>query len=271
MRAQHQGDTTMKNLKVNLIRGINVEPAPQPEAAPSPALANGLICPLTRKPFTDPVIAPNGVTYNADAIYPYLKKHGHLPTDNRPVTPSKIWPDQNMRDRLSASPLGDQDAHLEDPITYDTMTHPVVASDGRTYNQSTLEKLFRQNNGISPFSRAQLATTGYRNQTLMTELNPQVGQAQNAALATEPTQNLVTFELPPAPRTRTIPAVEHPGYFIIKYFAKVTLLCAVVIGVLNPMIFPVFAGSAFIAVACATTIAVVGTLLGAKWLWSLRA
>jgi len=193
MRAQHQGDTTMKNLKVNLIRGINVEPAPQPEAAPSPALANGLICPLTRKPFTDPVIAPNGVTYNADAIYPYLKKHGHLPTDNRPITPSKIWPDQNMRDRLSTNPHRDKDEYLEDPITFDTMTNPVVASDGRTYNQSSLEILFREHNGISPFSRAQLATTGYRNQTLITELNPKVGQARTATLANAPTQNLVNF------------------------------------------------------------------------------
>ena len=267
MRAQHQGDITMNNLKVNLIRNINLKPAPQPKAAPSPTLPNSLICPLTRKPFTDPVIAPNGVTYNADAIYPYLEEHGHLPTDNRPVTPSKIWPDQNMRDRLCAPPLDDPDEHLEDPITFDPMTHPVVASDGRTYNQSTLERLFRQNNGISPFSRAQLATTGYRNQTLMTELTPQVEQAQNAALATEPTRNLVTFELPPAPRTRTIPAAQHPAHFFIKYLAKITLLCAVVIGVLNPIIFPVFAGSAIIALACAATIAVVGTLLAAKWLW----
>ncbi|MEE2959984.1 MAG: U-box domain-containing protein, partial [Myxococcota bacterium] len=100
-----------------------------------------------------------------------------------------------MRDRLSTGPLGDNREHLNDPITDDTMTHPVVASDGRTYNQSTLERLFRQNNGISPFSRAHLATTGYRNQTLMTELNPQIGQARSASLAAEPTRNLVNFEL----------------------------------------------------------------------------
>ena len=206
----------MNNMKVNQVRRINIEPNPQPEAAPSPASPNPPVCPLTRNPFTDPVIAPNGVTYNADAIYPYLEKHGHLPTDNRPVTPSKIWPDQNMRDRLSAHPT-DKDEHLEDPITFETMTHPVVASDGRTYNQSTLETLFRQNNGISPFSRAQLASTGYRNQTLMTELNPQVGPALNAALATEPTRNLVTLEpqaevddSPPRSRTTLDACVEAP-------------------------------------------------------------
>ena len=200
----------MNNMKVNQVRRINIQPSPQPEAAPSPASPNPPVCPLTWEPFTDPVIAPNGVTYNADAIYAYIQEHGHLPTDDRPVTPRKIWPDQNMRDRLSAHPT-DEDEHLEDPITFETMTHPVVASDGRTYNQSTLERLFRQNNGISPFSRAQLASTGYRNQTLMTELNPQVGPAVNAALATEPTRNLVTLEpqaevddSPPRSRTTTI-------------------------------------------------------------------
>ena len=183
----------MNNMKVDQVRRINIEPNPQPEAAPSPASPNPPVCPLTWEPFTDPVIAPNGVTYNADAIYTYIQEHGHLPTDDRPVTPRKIWPDQNMRDRLSAHPT-DEDEHLEDPITFETMTHPVVASDGRTYNQSTLEALFRKNKGKSPFSRAQLASTGYRNQALMTELNPQVGPALNAALATEPTRNLVTFE-----------------------------------------------------------------------------
>ena len=227
----------MNKLTATHVRRINVEPAPQPEAAPSPALANGLICPLTRKPFTDPVIAPNGLTYNADAIYPYVNEHGHLPTDNRPVTPSKIWPDQNMRDRLSAPTLGDQDAHLEDPITFETMTHPVVASDGRTYNQSTLEALFRQNNGISPFSRAQLATTGYRNQTLMTELDPQVGPALNAALATEPTRNLVTLG-PLAEIDDSPPRSRTTAFFVSA--AKVLLATTVVaIAVLVTIAWPI--------------------------------
>ncbi|MEE2960747.1 MAG: U-box domain-containing protein, partial [Myxococcota bacterium] len=83
----------MKSMKVSLIRRTDVHP----EAVKRPALPNGLICPLSWEPLTDPVIAPNGLTYNADAIYPYVNEHGHLPTDNRPVTPSKIWPDQNMR------------------------------------------------------------------------------------------------------------------------------------------------------------------------------
>ncbi|MEE2959199.1 MAG: U-box domain-containing protein, partial [Myxococcota bacterium] len=200
---------------------------------------------------TDPVIAPNGLTYNADAIYPYVNEHGHLPTDNRPVTPSKIWPDQNMRDRLSASPLGDQDAHLEDPITYDTMTHPVVASDGRTYNQSTLEKLFRQNNGISPFSRAQLATTGYRNQTLVTELNPQVAKARNAALATHPTQNLVSLE--PVAETDD-PPPQSWGRYLFKR-AMGVIFVASVATLLATFILPsAFLGAAGVIAMCIASV-----------------
>ena len=250
----------MNNMKVNLIEHINIQQSPQPAAAPSPASLNGLICPLTSKPLTDPVIAPNGVTYNADAIYPYIQEHGHLPTDDRPVTPRKIWPDQNMRDRLSAHPT-DKDEHLEDPITFETMTHPVVASDGRTYNQSTLETLFRQNNGISPFSRAQLATKGYRNQTLMTELNPQMGQTANAALATEPTRNLVTFEPQaeidvggPLPHTTTT----------FKKCALVMLAVtavALVFGLTAPLVFPAFVFVAVIAQICLTVASMGGTVL----------
>ena len=104
-----------KSLKANHPRQINVKPGPQPEASAAEALANGLICPFSWKRFTAPVIAPNGVTYNADALYPYIEEHGHLPTDCRPITPGRIWPDPNMRDRLSANLLDDQDDHLEDP------------------------------------------------------------------------------------------------------------------------------------------------------------
>ena len=143
-----------------------------------------------------------------------------------------------MRDRLSTGPLGDNREHLNDPITDDTMTHPVVASDGRTYNQSTLERLFRQNNGISPFSRAHLATTGYRNQTLMTELNPQIGQARSASLAAEPTRNLVNFELPPG--ADDAPPII-PNFVRIATVLLLTMAIATVLGL--PALFPVFAFS----------------------------
>ena len=71
-------------LKPNPSRRIYVEPRHESELSPLPAVANGLICPLSWKPFTDPVIAPNGVTYNADAIHPYIINHGHLPQTTNP-------------------------------------------------------------------------------------------------------------------------------------------------------------------------------------------
>ena len=187
----------MQNGSFNPNRPTHIKPAYEPPRIQSSE--NGLTCPLTGKPITDPVIAPNGITYEGQEIRAFVQAHGHLPTDNRPVTPRKLWPDQNMRDRLFATTVDDEDEHLDDPITFDTMTRPVVASDGRTYDQTTLEMLFRENDGISPFSRDAFATTGYRNQQLVTELGPQDPEGSNTALANDPTLNLVTFERVEAP------------------------------------------------------------------------
>lgn len=45
---------------------------------------------------------------------------------------------------------------LEDPITFELLVDPLIASDGNTYSRSTLEILFRNHNPISPLDRSRL-------------------------------------------------------------------------------------------------------------------
>lgn len=53
---------------------------------------------------------------------------------------------------------------LSDPITQDVFYDPQIASDGHTYSYSTLVKIIKEFNGISPMTREALAPIGKPNQ-----------------------------------------------------------------------------------------------------------
>lgn len=140
--------------------------------------------PITGEQLARPVIAPDGRTYERDALLDYLSAHGGRLPDGTPCRSEDLRRDQSMRDRVA----GDPDSWtglLEDPITMVEMTEPVVASDGRTYDLSTLKQLVRTG-GKSPFDRSQLEPVAYRNLTLEQQLADERGDGVIPASRSNP-------------------------------------------------------------------------------------
>lgn len=117
--------------------------------------------PITGERFEHPVIARDGRTYERDTLLAYLRTHDGTLPDGTPNRADQLVRDQSMYDRADA----DEDDALLDPITMVEMTDPLVASDGYTYDRSTLRRLLADG-GTSPFTRAKLEPVAIRNGAL---------------------------------------------------------------------------------------------------------
>ena len=61
-------------------------------------IAEGLLCPLTNKLFTDPVLTPHGFTYERSALLEYMRNNGHRdPKAHKQIRVQDLVPQRNIR------------------------------------------------------------------------------------------------------------------------------------------------------------------------------
>ena len=158
---------------------------------PKPTRMRLPLDPLTNQPISDPVIAPNGLTYSKQSLLVALAENDHrLAGCRAPVVSEELYVDRAMRTRIDLHEKGDDPLKCGDaftcPITLDAYKDPVVASDGYTYDLNELRREFARS-GISPMTRQPLQPYGYRNRALAQLIKEQsnMSQAPGAGLSTK--------------------------------------------------------------------------------------
>lgn len=125
-----------------------------------------LFCPLTRRLFQDPVVAPDGHTYERDVL---LQR-----SQQEYLTQERLYPNRALQEILDEEPrhpfleqlwehsLWPPDRPLPDayycPITFELMHVPVIDPEGNTYEKAAIVHWLRVN-GHSPISRSSLHVT----------------------------------------------------------------------------------------------------------------
>ena len=129
-----------------------------------------MFCPLTRHLFQDPVVAPDGHTYERDV----LLQSDHLQQGY--LSEERLYPNRALQQLLDEEPgrgpalleqlwensLWPADRPLSDayycPITFELMHVPVIDPEGNTYEKAAIVHWLRVN-GHSPISRSPLTVT----------------------------------------------------------------------------------------------------------------
>jgi U-box domain len=112
-----------------------------------------VICPLTKLPLVDPVVKPDGASYERSAI---------VNDDQRDV----YYPNRALKDYLSAPASSDVIELFTCPITHDLMMDPVIDREGNTYERNDVEQWIQQH-GKSPLTRTPMSVDElYDNTTL---------------------------------------------------------------------------------------------------------
>ncbi len=127
------------------------------KSVPSP-----FVCPLTKRPFEEPVLAADGWTYERRALTGWFAQHGgHSPKTRRPM-PEAVVPNTTLaraqrefederHGRIPAFLQGEWHRTVECPVTLEPMQHPVRLSDGHDYDFDSAKALVRQR-GRSPLT-----------------------------------------------------------------------------------------------------------------------
>ncbi|CAF0725264.1 unnamed protein product [Adineta steineri] len=75
--------------------------APPRTRTPSPTenfpVSSGLVCPITKSVFRNPVIGPDGHTYERDAIVPWVEREETSPMTREPLSVSKLIPNRAIK------------------------------------------------------------------------------------------------------------------------------------------------------------------------------
>ncbi|KAH9107542.1 hypothetical protein AeMF1_017141 [Aphanomyces euteiches] len=121
-------------------------------------------CPLSGDLMTDPVVASDGYSYDRENIEAYMVQHTTSPVTNEPLESIPLRPNHALKSamrELEESPNSANGVHLVSfygPITHDIMTEPVIASDGHSYDRTSILFWFRQRR-TSPVTNAPLHDT----------------------------------------------------------------------------------------------------------------
>lgn len=86
-------------------RTVHHPPAMQlPEAAvdPDADVPGAFVCPVTQAVFTNPVVAPSGVTYEKEQLERWLHQRGLEPTTCLPLHPHELYPNLALRSAIEA-------------------------------------------------------------------------------------------------------------------------------------------------------------------------
>jgi hypothetical protein len=81
------------------------------------------VCPITLQTFRDPVKAPDGHTYERQAIVQWITEHGTSPFSRQPLNVKDLVPDDHVRDRA--------DRRASSTASFDTYEEPVFYRSSR--------------------------------------------------------------------------------------------------------------------------------------------
>ena len=121
------------------------------EVGKSCSYPQALYCPITKELFRDPVVAPDGLSYERVA----KEQQGDVPSN-------KLYPNRALQSIIAevtaieeANPLPDA---LHCPITFHLIHVPVIDSEGNTYERVAIESWLRANGNqsCSPMTRNSL-------------------------------------------------------------------------------------------------------------------
>lgn len=124
-----------------------------------------LCCPLTHKIMTDPVICSDGWTYEKSAIREQL-----VVAEVSPVTGETLFggvrPNYLVKQLIAAYESECESRDISCPISLGPFFHPVVASDGHTYEQEQIELALKNQQKKSPITREDLFEGFWPNRVL---------------------------------------------------------------------------------------------------------
>ena len=112
--------------------------ASTPPLPPQASSAN-LVCPLTKQPFKDPVVASDGYTYEREAMEKWLDEHDTSPESNLPLESLKLY--ENRVIKTITGPLSSSSisASLPPPKT---IARPKPASKMIASRQDDLDSIY---------------------------------------------------------------------------------------------------------------------------------
>ncbi len=130
--------------------------------------ARNFKCPITGEFIKDPVVAPNGISFERSAIEALLESRKSIPQySGRRTTKEDLIPNRALKSLLEApevaQQLKDNKAEItikesdmpQCPITMDeTFNKPVLADDGHTYEEGALKEHITKSGSNSPMTRA---------------------------------------------------------------------------------------------------------------------
>jgi large subunit ribosomal protein L40e len=73
-----------------------------------------LLCPITGEAMVDPVIDPEGYTYEKEAILSWVNRNGTSPMTRNPLSANQLTPNRALRDALRRRRLGFYDDASDD-------------------------------------------------------------------------------------------------------------------------------------------------------------
>ena len=125
-----------------------------------------LVCPITRSIMIDPVIDPDGNSYERAAIVDWLGRERTSPVTRASLAPSQLKPNRALKEaieeyksnggRAGVAALGSQAAvpeRLRCKLTNELMTDPVTDKDGNSYERRAIHDFIAQK-GVSPMNKA---------------------------------------------------------------------------------------------------------------------
>lgn len=123
------------------------------------SLKKAVVDSITEKPFINPMIDPQGFSWEKEKILEHLQSSKMSPM-GYPLSTSQLRPNHTLKKLVSLIQEGTIDQkkldliQVElDPINYDLPKNPVVAPDGHCYEKTTLEECWTHGNSSSPITR----------------------------------------------------------------------------------------------------------------------
>lgn len=176
---------TQVNLRDNIHAGIAQQAALASAAVASvnskklpkvSILPHQYYCPLTKNVIKEPVIGPDGVTYEKKAIADYVLTHHKSPTNpSIHMEVKDLYPNRALKSLIDRSwtpeKKEEETEEFISPIYYGIMKDPCIAPDGHTYERADIVKWMNEH-GTSPITRMPMtAAQLYTNKALQGLIN----------------------------------------------------------------------------------------------------
>jgi len=139
----------LRNLR--LIQQFHPLGAADADIEDRPALSTDLFyCPLTRRPFENPVVDPHGHTFENRAIREHLAVHPTCPVSGEPLAPEDLRQNLSLRDWMHAvratvsmpADVGNHPALSADfyycPMTHEPFERPMLDPHGHTFEEEAI-------------------------------------------------------------------------------------------------------------------------------------